>query len=433
MKTLAAYILASVAVSGVFYLVYALLLRRDALFRFNRVYLLLSVLLTVILPLVVMLPLSMIPAVYNTPVNEFVHSAILDPVIINSSSAKGISLEIAVAFVYLIVVLVLSIRFFIRLASLSSVAAQADKYMMGRIKVYWVNSEIVPFSFWRTVYLPGNLRNSEYSAGVIRHETAHVRAGHTADILLLQLVRIIFWFNPFLVLLDKALRETHEYQADQDVLSGGIAPEKYTQLLLGCGTDNLAAALGNNLNNSTLKRRITMFYQGTTPTARLKATLAMPLAILLAIIFAFGCKQPTVNNETPVAPQVTEAPPVHQVPGGIPEPPPPPPPPSGDIFSVVDQLPEFQGGTSGMAQYMSKSIKYPEEAKSKGLQGTVYVQFVVETDGRVNMAKVSRGFDKTCDAEALRVVKAMPAWNPGMQNGVPVRVQLSLPVKFKLN
>ncbi len=95
-------------------------------------------------------------------------------------------------------------------------------------------------------------------------------------------------------------------------------------------------------------------------------------------------------------------------------------------------MPKFPGGEKARIEYLLNNIKYPDEAKKKGVQGTVYITFVVEADGSITNPKVLRGFDKLCDEEAYRVIKAMPKWEPGSQKGKLVRVQFNLPIKFTL-
>jgi protein TonB len=103
-----------------------------------------------------------------------------------------------------------------------------------------------------------------------------------------------------------------------------------------------------------------------------------------------------------------------------------------EIFTVVEQPPEFPGGEEKLFQYLQKNIKYPAEAKEAGIQGTVFVTFVVETDGVISNVKILRGQGGGLDNEAMRVVKGMPSWKAGKQNGRGVRVQFNLPIKFTL-
>ena len=102
------------------------------------------------------------------------------------------------------------------------------------------------------------------------------------------------------------------------------------------------------------------------------------------------------------------------------------------IFTVVEEMPEFPGGQGALLQYLSKSIKYPVIAQENGIQGRVSCSFVVEKDGSVTDVQVLRGVDPSLDKEAIRVITAMPKWKPGKQRGKPVRVKYTVPVTFRL-
>lgn len=103
------------------------------------------------------------------------------------------------------------------------------------------------------------------------------------------------------------------------------------------------------------------------------------------------------------------------------------------IFTVVEQQPEFQGGYEAMINFIKKNLRYPASARRMGVDGTVYVQFVVGKDGSISEVKTIRGISADCDREAERVVKSMPSWKAGRQNGKPVFVRFVLPIRFKLN
>ncbi|PLW96462.1 MAG: energy transducer TonB [Marinilabiliales bacterium] len=107
-------------------------------------------------------------------------------------------------------------------------------------------------------------------------------------------------------------------------------------------------------------------------------------------------------------------------------------PVSEEIFVIVESMPEYPGGINALYQYISDQIHYPVMAKELGIQGKVFVTFVIETDGSVSGVEVLRGIGGGCDEEAIRVVNSLPKWKPGKQRGVPVRVRYNLPVKFTL-
>jgi periplasmic protein TonB len=105
----------------------------------------------------------------------------------------------------------------------------------------------------------------------------------------------------------------------------------------------------------------------------------------------------------------------------------------GQVFLMAEQMPEFPGGEREMLNYLNSNIKYPQMARESGIQGTVFVKFVVEKNGSVSNVEILRGIGGGCDEEALRVIKNMPKWNPGKQNGLAVRVYFNIPMKFRLN
>lgn len=102
------------------------------------------------------------------------------------------------------------------------------------------------------------------------------------------------------------------------------------------------------------------------------------------------------------------------------------------IFVVVEQMPSYPGGNKALMKFLSKNIKYPQIAADNGIQGKVYLKFVIERNGSVGEVIVLRGVDKSLDKEAVRVVKSMPKWKPGKQRGKAVRVWFNLPVVFRL-
>lgn len=102
------------------------------------------------------------------------------------------------------------------------------------------------------------------------------------------------------------------------------------------------------------------------------------------------------------------------------------------VYAIVEEMPEYPGGYDQLTAYLSQNLQYPQVARDNGIQGRVYVSFIVERDGSVSDVKVTRSLEQSCDEEAIRVVKAMPQWKPGKQGGQAVRVSYMLPVVFRL-
>ncbi len=105
---------------------------------------------------------------------------------------------------------------------------------------------------------------------------------------------------------------------------------------------------------------------------------------------------------------------------------------SDEIFLIVEEKPHPKGGMATFYEYVNSNLTYPSQALRMGIQGRVFVQFVIEKDGSISQVEVIRGIDSSCNQEAIRVVSGAPAWQPGKQRGKPVRVKMVLPISFKL-
>lgn len=109
-----------------------------------------------------------------------------------------------------------------------------------------------------------------------------------------------------------------------------------------------------------------------------------------------------------------------------------PPTDESDVSDFAEVDPEFPGGESAMIKFIQENVTYPEMSREMGEQGTVYVQFVVNTDGSIQNVKVLKGVSELLDKEAVRVIKKMPNWSPGKQNGEPIRVRYQIPIRFSI-
>ncbi len=158
---------------------------------------------------------------------------------------------------------------------------------------------------------------------------------------------------------------------------------------------------------SQLKSRIIMLQaKPTSRRALLGYALVLPLALGLLM-----CTQQGKEAERP-APEPTV---------------------SGEIFTVVEEQPEFPGGMANLGNYLGQNIKYPEAAQRANVSGRVFVTFIVTDKGEIGKVEILKGIGFGCDDEAVRVVRAMPRWKPGKQNGQPVNVKYNLPISFALD
>ena len=257
---------------------------------------------------------------------------------------------------------------------------------------------------------------------ILTHEQEHIRLGHCIDLIILQVATIIQWFNPFVWLIGKNLKAIHEFEVDEAVLNKGIDATQYQQFLVIKAVGNRLQPFANNLNKESLKRRIIMMNQKKSNRwMMLKALFIIPVATLAVSVFASNTGVSTVTREAvrtanalPTANMQTQQ-------------------SATKAYEVVEVMPKFKGGESAMMEFLMMNMKYPQTAVKAKQQGRAIVGFVVRKDGTVSDVHITKSAGyAVLDEEAMRVVKSMPAWEPGKQKGKPVNVKYFVPITFRL-
>jgi hypothetical protein len=429
------YLLESGISLSLFAFVYFLFLRRETFFSVNRWFLLASIGFSALLPLL-HIPLYpsqaiLLPEVTITPyVNLLGIVTVYSNGLLNGTERFVLSYKV-IGYIYLLGILFFSGKLLLQIYQIIRLIASNRIVLDGNIKLVNLERELSPFSFLNYIFVSNNLQNTKGWEKMLDHEKQHIRQGHTYDVLLLELLAVFQWFNPFFWMLRRALRENHEFLADQAVISQGTAPSWYKQILINQYVGD-QIALTNNFHYSLIKNRIQMISKiKSKKIASVKVLVGMILAVSLIAVFA--CEQ----KQSETVPAKTE------------------------VYTTVEQMPEFQGGEGEFRKYLAQSVKYPHDAVVKGVQGKVYVSFVVAIDGSVTDVKIVRGANQSLkdgtvhvvgysdksvtgkqngteaeaqllDNEALRVVSSMPKWTPGKDKGKVVAVQYTVPINFVL-
>lgn len=439
-----------------FYSIYRLLLNRLALLNAGRAYLIITMLMALLIPL----PWRRLiesPAEIAFVVN--LDMATIIPYAVHTESAETFNWWNLGFYIYLVPALFLFIFFLYSNLRLMILLRKGEKVntfpgschveqretsfnrffryftsfrMTGsdRGRIILLKQDVLPFSWFGRIVMSRKDYESRHAESIIAHELTHIRQFHFIDLLLAELLIVFQWFNPAAWAYRSAVRDMHEYLADKGTIQSGYAIAEYQRLLAMLAGPVTAGILSNNMKHSTLKNRFTMM---TKTNNRKPATFRLALAIVAVTTVSFGvfisaCQTGTQKAETETTEQETIEVPSEQIeveqqtPTDI----------SEEIFIVVEEPPSFNGGDEARIKYISENIKYPEEARAKGIQGTVFVTFVVEADGSVSDVKILRGIGGGCDEEAVRVIESMPKWIPGKQRGQAVRVQFNMPIRFVL-
>ena len=546
------YDLKVAALLAVFYMFYRLLLSRETFHCVNRIVLLTTAVASFILPLCVI-------TLHKTVVIELTETHV---------DFEGMTMMIEEAEQQPFWQTAAVIAFFIGMVAtlgytLSNVLrvwlliSRSQQHPQPDGTVICVTSfDVSPFSWMHYIVLS----QSDYEAqdaSILAHERGHIRRRHSLDLLLVDTLTALQWFNPAMWMLRQDLRAIHEYEADTAVLSQGINMRQYQYLLIQKAVSHCGYSVANGISHSTLKNRINMMLHKNSS----RASLLKLLALVPIVGIALAMQAETVNDY--VYTEKTQTPPKKVIKKGkanaqvkmgnktievkaeqnqkpetmespkiiISETPSDHAPlvildgkiatmeqvkaldqneidhinvvkaeakdvleayakhynadtsngiifiitkaykekpndqksvvvvvkakkpqtleeaaAQGDIaigaidydkpekpFDVVEQMPEFPGGQEALMQFLRQEVKYPKEAFKDGVQGRVVVQFVVEKDGSISEVEVVKKVNEHLDAEAIRVVNAMPKWKPGKQKGENVRVKYTLPISFRLS
>ncbi len=433
MDTLAIYLLKSSLFMAVFYLVYVLWLQKETHFSANRIYLILSLVGSICLPFVE------VPLYETTAVGKGIASItnVLLPsvtVVANKAGEETPMPWLLIGYLTVCGGLLVMLAYHIVKVFLKIRKEKQLSIAIPGIRVVEGDQFDVPFSFFNSVHVPKNQYSEEQLRIVLQHEMVHVQKRHSADVVFAWVVCSLWWVNPFAWLLLRAIREVHEYQADSVSKGQGAGPAEYIRLMLETSMPGIVPALSTGFNKPLTLKRLTMITkEKSVKMSVLKYLLAIPAVLTLIFVFSTS----SCSNDPKVV-DATDS-------SAYPPPPPPPPPPappapdsaSLKVYFDVEKMPVFpykgNEGINGFRAYVMDNIKYPEEAKTKGIQGKVYISFVVDANGSMTNVKVVRGVNKLLDEEAIRAVKTSPKWIPGEEKGVKVSVGFTIPVTFKLS
>ena len=447
---------------AVFYMFYRLLLARETFHRVNRIVLLLTAVASFVLPLCVI-------TMHETVTVEAVPTIQVGDMMMNAAPIAEPATpwwQILLPILFIIGMVATLGNTLWSLFRIISLISKSEKHPQddGTIICVTGNADMAPFS-WMLYIVMNRSDYEEHNETILAHERGHIRLHHSWDLLLVDTLTALQWFNPAIWMLRSDLRAIHEYEADGEVLSQGINARQYQYLLITKAASIGGYSLANGISHSTLKNRINMMlHKKSNPTRLLKLIALIPIvAVALAVNaetvtdYVYGepetlqpVKKGKVNATiktgmnsaiTVVAADAEQD--AEQADNNTNK--------VNDIvkdkegddpdlqkndndkaYDVVEEMPQYPGGVGKLMEYVSMNVRYPKEAESKSIQGRVIITFVVEKDGSITDAEVIKSVDPALDAEALRVVKAMPKWTPGKQEGKPIRVKYTMPITFAL-
>ena len=410
------YIIKSAMALALLYTCIIPLLEKETFHRLNRILILGCLIMSFAIPLVHFTG-------GTNPTVDMVRQAVLLPEVLingNASEQSVWSWADIMTCIYIIGVVAIFTMTVVQTVRLTRQLRQCEHITDNRGNtVVLTDCATSPFCLFHYIVMSRDdyANNRSY---ILTHEQEHIRLGHCIDLVILQVATIIQWFNPFVWLIGKNLKAIHEFEVDEAVLNKGIDATQYQKFLIVKAVGNRLQPFANNLNKESLKRRIIMMNQKRSNRwMMLKALFVIPVATLAVSVFAntsdmsnmANAVSTTANTLSTTNMQTKQS--------------------DKKIFRVVEEMPKFKGGDAKLMEFLMMNMKYPESAIKAKQQGRAIVGFVVRKDGTVSDVYIekSTGYD-VLDNEAMRVVKSMPAWEPGKQKGKPVNVKYFVPITF---
>ena len=422
METLFIYIVKVNIALAVFYMLYKLLFSKDTFIRLRRYYFLSAIIFSLAYPLITVSALGSLINLSKeegvaTETSIYIGEISMGEFIVDDIEEVATPLDwIAVTLNILLVgVFLLSLRFVCQLFSIIRIKLRSEKRSLFGYLFYHLKDEITPFSFFNWIFIHTETHTEKELKQILLHEQTHASQWHSLDILLVEMLRIAFWWNPIVWLMKRDIAINLEYLADQAVLREGVETTEYQYHLLQLTYHETAVQIVNNFNVSQLKQRIIMMNTNKTPMRKLAKYLSIiPLALLLI----------TANSMYAQANEMQE--PVKEL---APPPPPPPPPPSQQEHDQAI----YKKNLIAIIEFIKTEMKYPQIAKENGIQGRVLASFTIEKDGSVTNPNIVEGVDPSLDREAIRIINAMPKWEPFIQDGEASKTEYTIPFNFDLD
>jgi len=384
---------------------YKLILSRETNFSFQRYFMLMGILLSVSLPLI------HFPTQQSAQVLSISNALpqLWLPEVVYTQNSTSISSGI-LWWVYFSGAAVFATIFLFRIIKLVSALRSANITTYENFKIIESDLYKGTFSFFNFIFIgSSDFVSDTEKKQVIEHEQVHAIKYHSFDILLLNILSIMFWFNPFVWAYKKVFIQLHEFEADARAVKNHDV-NTYCNLLARVALQSFGFSLANHFNNSLTVKRIAMIKSIKKKISGWK--LFLSITLFPCMFFLLACQDQIIAQQPKEKTALASD--------------------NDQIYLVVEEPPVYPGGFEKMKEFLSQNMRYPEKAMNDNIEGTVYVSFVVEKDGSVSDATIVKGVSKECDEEALRVVELFNPWIPGKQSGKEVRVKFVLPIKFKL-
>ena len=458
------YSLQTIVLQLLFLVVFELFFKKETFFKANRLYLLGSTILSLLIPLIKIPIQEKVQQQYVFQLKEIVltNTGFVENQTTNTSIFTSLNLVYGIGFLLFLTL------FIIKLIKIYKVKQKATIGVLNDTKIYRIENSKQAFSFLNYIFIGKENQNLD---AIIKHEKVHQKQFHSIDLLFLEILKIVFWFNPILYFFQKRIVEIHEFEADSNSISENKSTY-YESLICQIFEVNSISLTNNFYNQSLIKKRLVMLQKSKSKKAgMMKYLVVVPMTVLSLMLFSTSVvaqvknektvektkekglkevkeynqnatneekinvgkenylekplREPKINTEIKVVSDLNDP---------IP-------------FATLDNPPAFEGCEdktgkdarecfmNAMNNHIKKNFQYPKEALDKNYEGRVTVIFIIDKEGNVIIDKTkgsNREGSEFLEKETERIINLLPKFKPGMYKNKPVKVSYAQPIMFKL-
>ena len=396
MRAVVIYILEVIACSGVLAALYSLIIERKVDFLFARLFLIFSVLLSAVIPMI-NIPVweaALVPQLTEVAVGE-VSTEVVQSTVTSFDfnfmaliwAVYGVGVALCMGSIVLQMVNILNIR---RVGQMTT---------FDGVNIVRSQQNIASFSLFKTIYIGNNTADTDLPT-IVAHERSHIAHKHSVERVVMEIFKALLWWNPFVWIASRRLVEAHEFEADNDVIGSGCDANLYVATLLK-HLFGYSPEIANGLHNSLTKKRLKMILNGNSGRyALLRKVAVIPVLGVLFALFSLTTKEAVAQDvqQSKVEVEVTE----------------------------INDYQDFY-------RWVVMNVQYPSAAREQSLSGSVITSLTIDTDGNVKDVKIVKSDNELFSKEVRRVLAKAPAWRPFVKDGKRVEVKYMLPVNFVLD
>ena len=396
MRVVVIYILEVIACSGVLAALYSLIIERKVDFLFARLFLIFSVLLSAVIPMI-NIPVweaALVPQLTEVTVGE-VSTEVVQGTVTSFDfnfvaliwAVYGVGVALCMGSIVLQMVNILNIR---RVGQMTT---------FDGANIVRSQQNIASFSLFKTIYIGNNTADTDLPT-IVAHERSHIAHKHSVERVVMEIFKALLWWNPFVWIASRRLVEAHEFEADNDVIGSGCDANLYVATLLK-HLFGYSPEIANGLHNSLTKKRLKMILKGNSGRyALLRKVAVIPVLGVLFALFSLTTKEAVAQDvqQSKVEVEVTE----------------------------INDYQDFY-------RWVVMNVQYPSAAREQSLSGSVIASLTIDTDGNVKDVKIVKSDNELFSKEVSRVLAKAPAWRPFVKDGKRVEVKYMLPVNFVLD